>query len=77
MDERLIGHEAAHVFGIYEDRYNERGVPKHSSYMEYITAWANGLDKPASAEIEEVIDLARERDQIQMLMRLPIILRDD
>lgn len=67
MDEGVIVHESVHLFGIYEDRYGEdlRPLP---GYENYISGNPNAvfISQPAQAEIDEIIDLAVDRGQVQI-----------
>ena len=58
-------HESAHLFGIYEDRYDEYTENPLPGYENYVTADGKGsyVQKPAPEEVREIIDLAVDRGQ--------------
>jgi len=70
MDRGVLVHEAGHLFGIYEDYYQEnpytgRKEPK-PGYEDWLTAYPNPstLDRPSQGEIDLIINSAKARGQI-------------
>ena len=65
MGKGYVFHESAHLFGIYEDRYDSITESPLPGYEDYITADAKGIfvQQPATEEVREIISLAIDRGQ--------------